>query len=257
MNLYDIHAHMDYPPLDEKLDAVLKRAKDAGVKAIISNGTQPSSNRTVLDMAAKHDIIKPALGFYPTHVHEHDDPESAVEEEIAFIRKQKPMALGEVGLDKKWSEEDAPRADQLFKRQLIGFEKFVHLAEKKSIPLIIHSRKAELEVIEMMESSSAKKIIMHCFSGKKRLVKRVQDNGWSFSIPVIVTKLQQFQEMVQTTPLANLFTETDAPFLGPQPGLTNEPHNVAMTVKKIAELRGLTEQETADQLFMNYQRFFL
>jgi TatD DNase family protein len=108
----------------------------------------------------------------------------------------------------------------------------------------------------MLEKSKAKKVVMHCFSGKKKLVKRIQDNGWTLSIPVIVIKLEQFQETVRTTPLAQLLTETDTPYLGPQAGLGNEPKNVSLAITKIAEIKGMTETEVADQLFMNYMRLF-
>ncbi len=259
MNLVDVHAHLDFPPLSEKLDAVLQNAANANVKAIVANGVTPESNRKVLELSKTNKMIKPALGYYPWHVPEVSEEE--FDEELDFIKKSKPVALGEIGLDKKWDNIEHYKVkgtqDELFKKQTSAFEKFIGLAEKQNIPLIIHSRKAEQEAIEMLESSSAKKIIMHCFSGKKKLVKQVIDNGWSVSVPVIVTKLQQFQDMVKEASNNQLLTETDAPYLGPQPGLTNEPANVTITIKKLAELKGLTEVEMADQIFMNYQKLFL
>lgn len=262
MRLVDIHAHLDYPPLDDRVGDVVQRAEQAGVKAILSNGTSPQSNRKVLALAKQHRIVQPALGFYPTHLQE--TTFEKLQEELEFIAQQKNvLALGEVGLDKKFDSFDMqkPLSSQqkkgLFTKQQRGFEEIIALAEKKRLPLIVHSRKAELDAIEMLESSSAKKIIMHCFTGKKKFVQRIRENGWSFSIPVTLLKLQQFQELVINTPVAQLFTETDAPFLGPYPDKPNEPANVALTVKKIAQLKGNTVQETADQLFFNYQRLFL
>jgi len=261
MNLLDVHAHMDLSPLIEKIDEVVMHAKDAGVKIIISNGTEPASNRVVQELSEKYDIIKPAYGFYPTHVQEVSGEE--LDSELQWIEKNKPLAIGEVGLDYKFSsEENKPdltesQKEQLIKKQKEGFEKIITLAMKLDIPLIIHSRKAELDVIEMLEEKNVKKIIMHCFSGKKKLVKRIQENGWMISVPVLVLKLEQFQEMVLTTPLQQLLTETDAPYLGPEPGLTNEPANVALTIKKIAEIKGMNKEEVTDQIFMNFQRMFL
>lgn len=259
MNLVDVHAHLDFKPISETLQAVLDNATHAGVKAIIANGVTPKSNRNVLALAKQHHIVKPALGFYPWHVPEVS--EEAFDKELDFIAKNNPIALGEIGLDKKWDNIERymlkGTKDELFKKQTIAFDKFISLAERKNIPLIIHSRKAELQAIEMLESSNAKKIIMHCFSGKKKLVKRVLDNGWSVSIPVIVTKLQQFQEMAKEARNNQLLTETDAPYLGPEPGLTNEPAKVHLAIAKLAELKGLTETEMADQIYLNYQRLFL
>lgn len=261
MNLIDVHAHLDFQPLIDKLDEVLQNAKNAGVKAIITNGVYAASNRQVLELAKRDNIIKPALGFYPTHVTEVTEQEFDVE--LEFIEKQKPIALGEVGLDYKFANERKigkelyEDVEERKRVQKEAFGKIIALSEKMKIPMIIHSRKAELDVIEMLESSNAKKIVMHCFSGKKKLVKRIADNGWTFSVPVIVNKLQQFQEMVSETNMSQLLTETDSPYLGPTPGLTNEPKNVALTIKKIAELKGMTPEETADQIFQNYQRLFL
>lgn len=261
MNLIDVHAHLDIKPLSENLHIALENANEVGVKAIIANGTDRESNRVVLALAREHPLVKPALGFYPWHVAQ--VPPEELDAELKFIEENKEViAIGEVGLDFK--EGDMQNFDVnpdefevLKERQVEGFQKIIDLAKKKNLPLIVHSRKAEEKVIEMLEASGHKKIIMHCFSGKKKLVKRIQENGWTFSIPVIVIKLHQFQEIVKTTPLSQLLTETDAPYLGPEPGLGNEPANVVLAIEKIAELKGLTKVETADQLYMNYQRLFL
>ncbi len=146
---------------------------------------------------------------------------------------------------------------KLIAKQKEGFKKIIALAEKKNLPLIVHSRKAELDVIEMLEASNVKKIVMHCFMGKKKFVERIRNNGWTFSIPVIVIKLQQMQDLVRDTPLNQLLTETDSPFLGPVSGEINEPLNVSLSIKKIAEIKGMTENETADAIFQNYMNLFM
>ena len=265
MILVDVHAHMDYPPMSDKIEEVISRAKEKNVKIIISNGTSPESNRKILELSKKYDIIKVAMGFYPTKIQISE--ESEIDDELSFIenefKKGKVIAIGEVGLDKKFSpEDDQPELSEdekkaFFEKQVIGFKKIIELAEKTGLPLIVHSRKAELEAIEMLEKSSVKHIIMHCFTGKKKLVKRIRDNGWTFSTPVTLLKLQQFQELVSETPLNQLLLETDSPFLGPTVGVPNEPANVSLTLAKIAEIKGLTIEETADNLFMNYQKIFL
>ena len=284
MKLIDVHSHLDMKPLSEHLSLILENASSVGVKAIISNGVDPKSNRSVMALSQQHDLIKPAFGFYPWHIPEHED--FVLDEELDFIRSHNPVAIGEVGLDFKKSEMEHYKTlskdfDKVKLSQKEGFEKIISLAEKKNIPLIIHSRKAELEVIEMLESSSIKKAVMHCFMGKKKLIPRIVDNGWSFSVPVVVTKLQQMQDLVNETPLSQLLTETDAPYLAPSypavkdskihsvgfsigdgssadsPSIpVNEPANVLLSIKKIAEIKGLTENETADQIFMNYLKLF-
>lgn len=253
MKLVDVHAHLDLPPINERLAEVLDNANNAGVKAIIANGVHPQSNRDVLSICKSHSIVKPALGFYPTHIHEVD--ERVVDEELDFIKKNKPIALGEVGLDYKFTDEEKQNAGALSRLQKIGFEKIISLSEKLKIPVIVHSRKAEADCIDMLESSNAK-VVMHCFSGKKKLVHKVIDNGWSFSVPVIVIKLEQFQYLVAQSPLSQLLTETDTPYLGPERGLTNEPKNVSLTIEKIAQIKGLDKEEAANQVFKNYLDMF-
>jgi len=255
MRYADVHAHFDFGEYDEDLLQVINDCKEAGVKAIILNGVNKESNRKVLDLAKKFDIFKPALGYYPVHVAE--DPLEKVEEEIEFIRKNKEkVAIGEVGLDYKFEDVNSS-VDKTKSLQKKAFEKIIEVSEKTKKPLIIHSRKAELDVIEMLESSTLKNPVLHCFLGKKKLWQRATDNNYNFSIPVIITKLQQLQELVQYANINQLLTETDSPYLAPIPGERNTPANVSITAKKISEIKGFTEEETANNLFMNYQRLFL
>lgn len=246
--LVDVHAHLDYPPIIDDIDKVIERAKKANVKAIISNGTRPDGNRKVLELAKKFDIVKPALGYFPDHVVE--DGLAAVEKELEFISKQKPIALGEVGLDFATHKEKP-------KEMVKAFEKIIALSEKLKVPMIVHSRKAEQDVIEMLESCKHKKIIMHFFCGRKTLVKRAQDNGWSFSIPTNVVRLNQLQQNVENLPLSQIFTETDCPWLSPFPDKTNEPAFIKESIKKIAEIKRMEEEEVEKNIYMNYQKMFL
>lgn len=255
LNYVDVHAHFDLGEYDEDLPELIEDCKTKGVKAIIINGVHPESNRKVLELAKKFSILKPALGYYPVHVAE--DPWKKVEEELEFIKKNKEkIAIGEVGLDYKFGD-DNKHGDKHKQIQKKAFQELIEISEKTKKPLIIHSRKAELDVIEMLESSTLKNPILHCFSGKKKLWMRASDNGWNFSIPVIVTKLIQFQELVQYTNINQILTETDSPYLSPAQGQRNTPANVSLAVKKIAEIKRFTEEETANNIFMNYQKLFL
>lgn len=254
MNIVDVHAHLDLSPLLEDIKGVLSRASDAGVKAIIANGVNPESNRRVLDLSKKYPVIKPALGLYPTDIHELSEQE--IDKEIKFIA-QHAIAFGEVGLDQKWSEENKPRSEELFAKQVAVFEKVILASIDADLPLIIHSRKAELEVIELLEKHGAKKVVMHCFMGKKKLVDRVIANGWYFSIPCIVTKLDQVKYIVEKTPLKRLLTETDAPYLAPAgKEFPNESANILDSLQVMAEIKKMEVNELADALYMNYMRLF-
>lgn len=250
MKLVDVHSHLDFPDYSKDLNEVLERAKKKGVKSIIANGINPESNRKTLDIAKKYSFVKPALGLYPDDVYDYKDEE--IDGEIDFIKKNKEfVALGEVGLDGKFSDEK--NVDEKKRRQREVFQKFIELSEKTKKPLIIHSRKAELDVIEMLESSNVKNPVLHAFMGRKKYVQRAADNGYNFSILPIITKLQQLQQLVEYTNINQLLTETDSPYMNPT-GERNEPSNVSLAVNKIAELKGFEKEEVANNIFMNYQR---
>lgn len=233
----DCHCHLDRIP-DFK-DAI-ERARKAEVR-MMANGIDPESNRFALE-ASRFENVDCALGIHPTSIFD------GYEDEIEFITKNrdKISAIGEVGLDYK---QDYPGQERLF-------QKLIELSEKIGKPLIVHTRKAESEVLDMLESSTNKDVVLHCFSGKLNLVKRAYDDGYSFSIPANVTRSTQFQRLVEEIPLSNLLTETDAPFLSPYQDKPNEPAFVVEAAKKIAEIKKMELTETRNNIFMNYKRLF-
>lgn len=254
MILVDVHAHLDWKDFKD-LDEVIERAKLAGVKAIISAGVDPKSNRQVLEIAKRYDIVKAALGIYPPDaLGRETNTENLVDidKEIEFItlNRSKIIAIGEIGLDYKSEDADKEMQKHVFVNQL-------RLAKKLNLPIIVHSRKAELEVIEILEKEGMKKVVLHCFSGKTSLIKKAICLGWSFSIPTNVVKSEQFQNLVKIVPLPQLLTETDSPFLSPFQGKRNEPAFVAESVKKIAEIKKLDQLEAANIIYSNYQNMFL
>lgn len=255
MNLaIDIHCHLDFKGLIERLDQVIDNAKKAGLKAILTSGITPETNKKVLEIASKYkDIVKPSFGLYPMDAlsRETNKPNIFdVDEELKFWQKNKDkfISIGEVGLDYFNGK------DKVMQKSV--FEKVLEIAKKLNKPVIIHSRKAELDAIDILESSGIKKVIMHCFSGRKHLVKRAYDLGYYFSIPTNVVRLQQFQEMVKEIDINHLFCETDAPFLSPFKDKINEPAFVVESYKKIAEIKELTLEEVEKNIWMNFERIF-
>lgn len=248
MALVDIHAHLDDKQFAKDLDAVIERAKNIGLKVIINNGINPGSNRKTLELAKKFDIVKPALGLYPLEGLKLKEEE--IEKEIEFILENKDqiLAVGEIGLDAYWKKETLEKQKPIF-------QEFIDLAEKIKKPVIVHSRNAEKECLEMLESSKLK-VVMHCFSGSLSLAKKIEDKGWSFSIPPSIVRSKHFQELVEKININQLLTESDAPYLGVKHGQRNEPAFVRETVKKIAELKALDEIEVENNLYMNFQGLF-
>lgn len=242
--LVDVHAHLDSKCFSKNLDQVIERAKQANVSIIINNGLDHKTNLKTLELSKKYKIIKPALGIYPEYVFRTD-----VEKEIKFIEENKDniIAIGEIGLDKS-KETD-------FELQKQVFIKLIELAKKLDMPVIVHSRKAEKEVIDILESTKIKKVVLHAFHGNLKLVKRAQELGYKFSMPVSIIKSEHFQNIVKILNLNSILTETDAPYLNPL-HKPNEPCYIADSLKKIAELKQVTIEETEKIIFMNFQSLF-
>jgi len=250
MLLVDVHAHLDHCKFND-LDLVIERARKADVKAIINNGINTEKNRISLELSKKYDIVKAALGLYPTEVAEMKDDK--IENELEFIKKNKNkiIAIGEIGLDYNFYKDK-----NKIKKQKIVFEKIIDLAEKIKKPLIVHSRKAEKDVINILESSKSKKIVLHCFSGNFNLVKKASELDYYFSIPTNVVFSEHFQKIVEEVNINQLLTETDSPHLSPFKHKRNEPAFIIEGVKKIAKIKGFDLEETSNNIFMNFEKMF-
>lgn len=249
--LVDIHAHLGYEDYyKDDLDEVIKRSKQKDVRYIITSGTTHKENIRALELSKKYDIVEASLGLYPTFALQLN--EKQLQESLDFIKKNKKniFAIGEIGLD---YYEDSSN----MQKQKDNFNKILELAEELKLPIIVHSRKAELDVIEILETTKIKNIIMHCFSGNFKLVKRIDNNNWFFSIPANIVHSEHFQKMAKEISLNKILTETDCPFLSPIRGKRNEPMNVEYTINKIAEIKNITSDETKKIIFMNFQKIFL
>jgi len=247
--LVDVHAHLDHCNQDD-LYNIVERAKKAGVNMIITNGIDPETNRKALELAKKYDIVKAALGLYPIDALKMSDEDIDCEMEFIKNNKDNIIAVGEIGIDYHRDRKEHERQKMIFKKML-------GLADEIEKPVIIHSRKAEEDCISILEGSKLKKpIIIHCFGGNRKLVERIRDNGWFFSIPANIIRDSHFQMIVEHVPITQLLTETDAPYLSPYKDKPSEPSFITETIKKMAEIKGMDEKEVMNSIFMNYQKVF-
>ena len=248
---------MIYPDIDK----IIKKCRENQVIAITC-GVNPGTNREALAISKKYpDVVKVSLGLYPidaleAEINTGEFPRVLerfnVDDELRFIESKKDeiIAIGEAGVDFHWTQDRK-------KEQLKTFEKVIELAQKINKPLIVHSRKGEKEAVELLESFRIKKVVMHCFNGNFKLVKKIEDNGWYLSIPPIIIRNLHFQGVVNFVGINNLLTETDSPYLAPPPLRINEPYNVIKTIEKIAELKNMNMEEVKKNIYMNYQNLFL
>ena len=263
MILVDDHCHLTHELYKEELDAVLDRARNAGVKAIVCSGVNVPTNREVLALAKKYaPLVRCSLGIYPVDALDIAPDATGlsrqvehfnVDDELAFIKKNRDhiAGIGEAGLDYHWVKDP-----ELQKKERENFAKVIALAEEIDKPLIVHTRDAEADCIAMLESSNVKHVVLHCFTGRKHIVKKAVDLGYYFSIPAVIEKLQHFKMVAEMANINQLLSETDGPWLSPVAGKHNEPANVIYTVRNIAKIKGFDEEETANNIWLNFQRVF-
>ena len=265
MNLVDTHCHLTHDLFNDDLPAVIERAEQAGLKAILVSGVNPAANKEVLALVQKYpQILKASLGIYPIDalgMAEADTglPKQAVpinlDDEFRFLeRHQKEItAIGEVGMDFHWAKKE-----ETYVQQAENFRRILRFAIKIHKPVITHTRKAEAEAVQIVseEIHGEIPIIHHCFSGKKSVIKQAAALGHHFSIPPNILRSHSFQELVKIVDLKQLLTETDSPWLSHAAKLRNEPAFVTETIKKVAEIKGLSVEETAAQIWENYRRIF-
>src|SRR3989338_214885 len=208
--IVDVHCHLTWDHFKKDLDKVIERAKAAGAVSLLCSGVDHQSNVETLELSKKYDIVKASLGIYPLDAvglgHYDDVPrdnrEFDVDAEIEFIKKNKDniLAVGEIGLD------GSPKPDAKLEEQKEVFWKCIKLAQQIKRPIVVHTRKAEKECLEVLESSGIKNVVLHCFTGNLKLVKKAEDLGFYFSIPTIITRLKHFQEVVQRISMNNILT---------------------------------------------------
>jgi TatD DNase family protein len=264
MKLVDVHCHINHESFKDDLDKVIQRAKKVGVQAIFLSGVNPETNREVLEYTRKYPLIKASLGIYPTDAIGMGSDETGlaehegkidVDNELKFIQKniENVAAIGEIGMDFHWATKE-----ETYEEQAAIFRKIIRFAIKHKKPIVIHSRKAEAECLEILEQeikNNEISIINHCFSGRKSLMTKAIELGHYFSIPPCIVKASNFQTLVKKAPLTQLLTETDSPWLAPDKG-RNEPAFVTYSIKKIAEVKDITEKEVSEQIWENYQKIF-
>lgn len=251
--LIDTHAHLDFPEFSDDLDAVLQRAKDKGVREIVTIGIDLASSRRAADIARAYPEIYATVGVHPHGARELSKETLSAFEGLA--RKERVVAIGEIGLDYYRNRQPRPIQRRCLQQQM-------ELACMVGLPAVFHIRDAFVDFFEIIEDYRLRLPggILHCFSGDWKTAKACLDMGFYLSIPGTVTfpKAEIQQEVVRRAPLDRILLETDAPYLAPIPfrGKVNEPAYVYYTAEKIAELRACPVEEIGRQTSMNARAIF-
>ena len=254
MILVDSHCHLDFPEFADELDAVVARARGAGVGAMQTICTRLTAFEPVLAVARQYDEVYCSVGVHPHNVA--DEPDFGVDALVARARDPRVIGIGETGLD--YYYEHSPR-----ERQQASFRVHVAAARESGLPLIVHTRDADADTIAILADEMQGgpfSGLIHCFSTGRELAERAIDLGLYISLSGIVTfaNAEALREIVRDVPLDRLLVETDAPYLAPVPkrGKRNEPAFVVHTAERVAEIKGVTAERLAAETTGNFFNLF-
>jgi len=246
----DTHAHLEDPRFSEDLDEVLKRAEDAGIKAILTAGVDLKASRAAVELAERYGIVWAAVGIHP------HEAEKATPEVLNEIRKlaacEKVLAVGEVGLD--FYKNYAPR-----ETQLMAFRSQTEMAEELDLPLVVHSRGAIRDALDVIREFRGVRGVLHCFPGGPEEAREAIELGWYIGVGGALTfPRSRLSDVVAVLPLSYFLLETDSPYLAPVPhrGRRNEPAYISLVGAEIARIKGLPTQEVARCTTENARNLF-
>ncbi len=246
--LVDTHTHLCDPVFDTDRVEVLERARSAGLGAVIAVGENLADARKNVELAAAHPMIRAAAGLYPTQLSlEH------AEEMRRFILTNRNVlcAIGEVGLD-YWAVQD--KASQEVQREI--FSMFIALADELKLPLNVHSRSAGRHAVAFLLQHGAARVQLHAFDGNIAAALPAVEAGFFFSVPPSIVRSPQKQKLLRRLPLTCLLLETDSPVLGPVAQERNEPANAFISIRAIAEIKGLSEAQVTEAVRENTRRLY-
>jgi TatD DNase family protein len=248
----DFHCHLDDPCYDGDRWQIIDRCFASGFAQLVTvaDAYEERSLELTLEILSYHSGIECTVGAHP---HQADLYSAAIEKRICdFMNRSKVLAVGEVGLDFHYDLSARDHQVDAFRRQ-------VAIARERGLPLVIHSRQAEQQVLEILAREKfAPPVVFHCYTGDRAAAAEIIARGYFLSFSGIITfkKAGELRTIVAKTPLEQMFSETDSPYLSPEPdrGKTNTPLSVVRVVEKIAEMKDISVPDLLAQISKNLQR---
>ncbi|MFB3845377.1 MAG: TatD family hydrolase [Candidatus Cloacimonadaceae bacterium] len=247
MKLFETHAHLDLPEFNHDRENLINKCFQSGIEYIINVGFNKETSLGSLELAKEHLHIFATVGYHP---HDAMDFDAEIVKKLA--REKKVLAIGETGLD--FFRNLSP-----YQVQREVFATQVRLALEYDLPLIIHNRNADQECFNTLKKEKIKLAVFHCFSGDLIFAQQILDEGWFLSFTGNITYHNtNLDDVIRIVPMNQFMVETDSPYLCPQPhrGERNTPLYLNLVVEKIAEIKGITPNEVAEQTFENAYKFF-
>ena len=248
----DFHCHLDAPCFDNDRWRIIDRCLEAGFSRLVTvaDASDEKSLAKTAEIIGYHDAIAAVAGAHP---HQADGYSPLIERRLlAFLDRYPVLALGEIGLDFHYDLATRENQEAVFRRQ-------VAIAQERSLPLVIHSRQAEGLALRILEQEKySLPVVFHCYTGDGKVAEEIVCRGYFLSFSGIITfkNAESLRSVVTATPLAQLLSETDSPYLAPEPerGKTNTPLAVARVVERIAAIKNIGIQDVLDQIEMNVSR---
>ncbi len=256
MNFFETHTHLDDDKFNEDRKQVIEKIYKSGVTKCVNVGCSIETSKNSVELAKKYEFIYATCGIHPSEISE---SEKEIEKDVEKIKEivessSKVVAIGEIGLDYHYDGFDK-------ELQKIGFIKQIELANELELPIVIHTRDAIDDTIEVLRNSDFENGgILHCCPFNRELVKHALDKGLyiAFGGTCTFKNSKNAKEIINMVPDNKLLIETDSPYLAPEPfrGTRNDSSNLNLIVKKIAEFRGRTSEEIADLTYKNAENLF-
>lgn len=257
--IFDTHAHYDDARFDEDRDSLLAALPQNGVGLVVNVGANLECSQKSMEIAKKFDYIYTTAGIHPNDAAETLCDKHWKDELREFLKYEKCVALGEIGLDYYYDKDEKEQQKQIFTEQM-------ELANELGFPVIIHDREAHGDCLEIIKKFPDVNGVFHCFSGSVETARELISMGWYISVGGVVTfnNAKKLVDVVEALPsmgnnaMSRLLLETDCPYLTPVPfrGKTNNSMYIKYTAQRISELTGVPYDELLDMTFENGKRFY-
>lgn len=246
--IFDSHSHYDDERFDDIRDELFTEMKQNGVCGIVTCGCDEQSSKAALQMAEQYDFVYAAVGIHPGNL----DSGTTVEQIKALANHPKCVAIGEIGLDYYWVNDNKPQQIEIFEQQIL-------LARELDLPIIVHDRDAHGDTLEILKKYEPKGVV-HCFSGSVEMAEEIIKLGMYIGVGGVITfkNAKKLPDVVRIIPDELLLVETDCPYLAPEPyrGKTCHSGMIKFTAQKIAELRGSTTEQILNLTAQNAKNLF-
>lgn len=255
MNFVDAHSHYNDEQFNEDREKIIKETYSSGITKVICAGYDVLSSKKSIEISNKYNFIYSTCGISPNDVPENiNEVYKCLKELEILLQNNKVVAVGEIGLDYHWNQENKDIQKEMFIKQ-------IELANKYDLPIQIHTREAVEDTIQILKQNPVnKKGMFHCCPLNRELVKEALKLGFyvSFAGPITFKNSKNAEEIVNMVPLNRFLTETDSPYLSPEPnrGKRNNSINVKHIAQKIAEYRGISIEEVTDAAYTNLLELF-